>query len=76
MGMQSALRVGLMVPANNTTMQVELPAWLPAGSTVTTVKIPRGQGLLTLDQIPAYRDAAIALARQHFANGKKAASLS
>ena len=69
MGMQSALRVGLMVPANNTTMQVELPAWLPAGSTVTTVKIPRGQGLLTVDQIPAYRNAAIALARQHFANG-------
>jgi maleate cis-trans isomerase len=69
MTMQSALRVGLMVPANNTTMQVELPAWLPAGSTVTTVKIPRGQGLLTADQIPAYRDAAIALARQHFANG-------
>jgi maleate cis-trans isomerase len=66
---QSALRVGLMVPANNTTMEVELPAWLPAGSTVTTVKIPRGQGLLTRDQIPAYRDAAIALARQHFANG-------
>jgi maleate cis-trans isomerase len=66
---QSALRVGLMVPANNTTMQVELPAWLPAGSTVTTVKIPRGQGLLTKDQIPAYRDATIALARQHFSDG-------
>jgi maleate isomerase len=62
------LRVGLMVPANNTTMEVELAAWLPAGSTVTTVKIPRGEGLLTKDAIPAYRDAAIALARQHFAN--------
>ena len=36
------LKVGLMVPANNTTMEVELAAWLPAGSTVTTVKIPRG----------------------------------
>ena len=40
------LRVGLMVPANNTTMEVELAAWLPAGSTITTVKIPRGAGLL------------------------------
>ena len=63
------LRVGLMVPANNTTMEVELGAWLPAGSTVTTVKIPRGQGLLTKETLPAYRDSAIALARQHFGKG-------
>jgi maleate cis-trans isomerase len=62
----AALKVGLMVPANNTTMEGELAAWLPAGSTVTTVKIPRGAGLLTKDTIPAYRDSAIALARQHF----------
>lgn len=61
-----ALRVGLMVPANNTTMEGELAAWLPAGSAVTTVKIPRGPGLLTPETIPAYRDSAIALARQHF----------
>ena len=65
----SPLKVGLMVPANNTTMEVELAAWLPAGSTVTTVKIPRGPGLLTKETLPAYRDSAIALARQHFANG-------
>jgi maleate cis-trans isomerase len=65
----SPLRVGLMVPANNTTMQIELPAWLPEGSTVTTVKIPRGPGMLTKEAIPAYRDSAIALARQHFGNG-------
>jgi maleate isomerase len=64
-----ALKVGLMVPANNTTMEVELPAWLPAGSTVTTVKIPRGPGMLTKEVIPAYRDSAVALARQHFADG-------
>jgi maleate cis-trans isomerase len=63
------LRVGLMVPANNTTMEVELAAWLPPGSTVTTVKIPRGEGLLTTATLPVYRDSAIALARQHFANG-------
>src|SRR5262249_43461056 len=61
-----ALRVGLMVPANNTTMEGELAAWLPAGSTVMTVKIPRGPGLLTPETIPAYRGSAIALARQHF----------
>jgi maleate cis-trans isomerase len=63
------LRVGLMVPANNTTMEVELAAWLPAGSSVTTVKIPRGPGLLTKDTLPAYRDSAIALARKHFVGG-------
>jgi maleate cis-trans isomerase len=73
-GMSTATRamplsVGLMVPANNTTMEVELPAWLPPDSTVTTVKIPRGEGLLTKETLPAYRDSAIALAHQHFANG-------
>jgi len=61
------LKIGLMVPANNTTMEIELSAWLPAGSTVTTVKIPRGPGLLTKETLPAYRDSAIALARTHFA---------
>ncbi len=66
---RAALKIGLMVPANNTTMEVELPAWLPVGSTVTTVKIPRGPGMLTKEVIPAYRDSAIALARQHFADG-------
>jgi maleate cis-trans isomerase len=69
MSANSPLRVGLMVPANNTTMQVELPKWLPDGSTVTTVKIPRGTGMLTREAIPAYRDSAIALARQHFGSG-------
>lgn len=64
------LRVGLMVPSNNTTMEGELLAWLPAGSTVTTVKIPRGPGLLTRETIPAYRDSAISLAREHFGKGE------
>jgi maleate cis-trans isomerase len=63
------LKIGLMVPANNTTMEIELAAWLPSGSMVTTVKIPRGPGLLTKETLPAYRDSAIALARTHFASG-------
>lgn len=63
------LRVGLMVPSNNTTMQVELAKWLPGGSAVTTVKIPRGPGLLTREVLPAYRDSAVALAREHFSTG-------
>ena len=64
------LKVGLMVPANNTTMEGELAAWLPAGSRVTTVKIPRGEGLLTKETMPAYRDRAISLTRQHFAGSR------
>ena len=64
------IRVGLMVPANNTTMERELLAWLPECSTVRTVRIPRGEGLLTKETVPAYRDRAVALARQHFANGE------
>jgi maleate cis-trans isomerase len=63
------VRIGLMVPSNNTTMEVELAAWLPEGSTVTTVKMPRGPGLLTKETIPAYRDSAVSLARRHFLDG-------
>ena len=58
-----ALRVGLMVPANNTTMARELPAWLPGGSSADTRKVPRGPGLLTRESVPAYVDAAIEVAR-------------
>lgn len=60
--MTAALNVGLMVPANNTTFERELLAWLPAGSTCTTLRIPRGEGLLTADTLPAYKAQALALA--------------
>lgn len=62
--MTRALRVGLMVPANNTTMERELLAWLPAGSTCTTARIPRGKGMLTAETLPEYKANAIDLARQ------------
>jgi maleate cis-trans isomerase len=68
--MATPLRVGLMVPANNTTMEGEMLAWLPEGSSVTRVGIPRGAGLLTRETMPAYRDGAIALAAQHFGSGE------
>jgi maleate cis-trans isomerase len=64
--MSQPLRVGLMVPANNTTMEGELAAWLPPGTQVTRIGIPRGAGLLTKETMPAYRDTAIALAAQSF----------
>jgi maleate cis-trans isomerase len=67
--MTAPLKVGLMVPANNTTMEGELLAWLPAGSTCRTIRIPRGQGLLTRETMPAYRDAALRLAESFLDDG-------
>ena len=64
-----ALRVGLMVPANNTTMEHELPAWLPAGSTCRTLKIPRGKGLLTQADLPAYIAQATTMAKDFADDG-------
>jgi maleate cis-trans isomerase len=59
------LKIGLMVPANNTTMEGELLKWLPAGSTCRTLKIPRGPGMLTKETVPAYKAAALELARRY-----------
>ena len=56
--------VGLMVPINNTTMENELVSYLPAQSTCQTKKIPRGQGMLTRDTIPAYKAQALEIAQQ------------
>jgi len=56
------VRAGLIVPINNTTMERELLSWLPPGSTCITLRIPRGKGLLTLEAIPAYQAASLALA--------------
>src|SRR5689334_1676949 len=58
------LRIGLMVPINNTTMEGELLKWLPAGSSCKTIRIPRGAGLLTRETVPAYKAKALELARQ------------
>lgn len=60
--MAQALHVGLMVPSNNTTMEREMLAWLPAGSSCHTVKIPRGKGLLTKESLPDYVGQALKLA--------------
>lgn len=61
----SGLKVGLMVPANNTTMESELLAWLPKGSTCRTLRIPRGAGLLGPAEIPAYVARALELAKSY-----------
>lgn len=56
------LKIGLMVPANNTTMEGELIEWLPQGATCRTLRIPRQQGLLTMADIPAYAGLAESMA--------------
>ncbi len=60
---KDALHVGLMVPSNNTTMERELLAWLPVGSTCDTLLIPRGKGLLTPETLHAYIAQALELAK-------------
>jgi len=58
------IRLGLMVPENNTTMEPELLQWLP-GARCQTLRIPRGKGLLGPAAIPAYIEQAIQLARDY-----------
>ena len=60
---QTPLHIGLMVPINNTTMEAELLAWLPAGSTCRTLRIPRGNGTLRPQDLPTYVAQAIKLAQ-------------
>src|SRR5947207_8748305 len=55
------MKIGLMVPANNTTMERELLAWLP-GSSCVTLRIGRGKGLLTRDSLADYKAGALELA--------------
>jgi maleate cis-trans isomerase len=53
-----------MVPSNNTTMEPELLAWLPEGSSCRTLRIPRGAGALSPADLPEYVDRALALAAE------------
>jgi maleate cis-trans isomerase len=55
------MQLALMVPINNTTMERELSAWLPSGTEIRTLRIPRGEGLLTRETVPAYAEKAISL---------------
>ncbi|MBI4193461.1 MAG: hypothetical protein HY526_00120 [Betaproteobacteria bacterium] len=66
---EAAIRIGLMVPVNNTTMEPELLAWLPEGSTCCTLRIPRGKGTLTAADLPAYLAQATTMARSFAAEG-------
>ena len=56
------LNLGLMVPANNTTMERELMEWLPRGSKCQTLRIPRGKGLLNRQSVSSYQAASLVVA--------------
>lgn len=62
--MKRSVKLGLMIPANNTTMETELLEMLPAGSTCVTLRVRRSKGLLTPASIPAYKKEALALAQR------------
>ena len=61
---KTPLRIGLIVPINNTTMEGELLAWLPAGAVCRTLRIPRGKGTLTPADIPDYAARTVAMAAE------------
>lgn len=64
MTMQTTRRYGLMVPANNTTMEREIPGWTEGGH-CDVIRIPRPPGLLTQNDIPAYVDQALQLSKHY-----------
>ncbi|MBO9356182.1 hypothetical protein GG851_19515 [Bordetella petrii] len=57
------MRVGVLIPENNTRVEEELPLWLP-GSQLEVVRIPRGKGLLSAAALPDYMEKALVLAKQ------------
>src|SRR3546814_16992697 len=57
------IRVGVLIPENNTRVEEELPLWLP-GSRLEVVRIPRGKGLLTAAALPEYKERALVLSKK------------
>lgn len=56
------VRIGLIVPANNTTMEPEIAALAPFPVTVSVARVTRGPGLLTRADLRAYKANARAAA--------------
>ncbi len=48
-------RIGIIVPANNTTMEPEIAQLAPFPVTLTVARVVRGPGLLTRADMPAYK---------------------
>lgn len=56
-------KIGLLVPINNTTMEHELAKFMHGDVEVCLRRIPRGKGTLSKADVPAYKAAAVDLAR-------------
>ncbi len=56
-------KIGLLVPINNTTMEHELPKFVQGDVEICLRRIPRGKGTLSKEDVPAYKAAAVDLAR-------------
>ena len=54
------VRIGLIIPANNTTMEAEVPRLAPVPVEVVTCRVKRGPGLLSAADIPSYKQNALA----------------
>lgn len=61
--MTTALTVGLLTPASNTTMAGELRGWLAERSAVLARGIPN-PGMITRESLPDYMEASLAEARR------------
>ena len=53
-----SLRVGVIIPANNTTVEAEIPRLAPVPVEIIACRVKRGPGLLTGEDIPAYKENA------------------
>lgn len=56
-------RIGIIVPANNTTMEPEIAQLAPFPIAVTVARVVRGPGLLTRADLPGYKANARTAAR-------------
>ena len=54
------IRVILVVPANNTTMEKEIQAYIPEITDLRVARIPRPHRPLTVDDLPTYRKSTLA----------------
>jgi maleate cis-trans isomerase len=56
-------RIGIIVPANNTTMEPEIAELAPFPVAISVARVQRGPGLLTKADLPGYKANARAAAR-------------
>lgn len=61
-GMSHGPRIGLLVPMSNTTVEAELAAWMPEGTTFDTLRIERTAAFMSSETLPEEMERARVLA--------------